>query len=1080
MDDDFLWYKDAIIYEIPVKSFFDSNGDGIGDFQGLTRKLDYLQELGITTVWLLPFFPSPLKDDGYDIADYFTVNPLYGSLNDFKSFLKEAHRRQIRVLIELVLNHTSDKHPWFERARRAPKGSVERDFYVWSDTNDKFLDARIIFQDYESSNWQWDPIAESYYWHRFFSHQPDLNFDNPEVCKEIFRVLAFWLDMGVDGFRLDAVPYLYEREGTNCENLPQTHALLRQLRKKVDRRYGSRVFLAEANQWPEEAAHYFGKTGDECHMAFHFPIMPRLFMALHMEERFPILDIAMQTPPIPEKAQWALFLRNHDELTLEMITDEEREEMHKAYAPDPRARINLGIRRRLSPLLHNDRRKIELMNILLLSLIGTPVLYYGDEIGMGDNIFLEDRNSVRTPMQWNDNRNAGFSDANPQKLYLPVVTDPAFHYQTINVKAQEATPSSLLHWTRRVIAIRKRHKAFGRGTIDFLHPQNQKILAYFRQYENERVLVVVNLSRYSQPALLDLKTFQGQYLVDLFSGQTFPQIEEAPYLLTLSPYGYYWFRLQQEPSGTQPRKELPLVEDKWDWSKPLKREAKWKVEAILPEFLHHCPWHKNRGKRIEKVKILSDFVIERNRSAPCHLLVIKVHYAEDQEAHYMLPLATIWGEDAANLMLERPEIVLGRWKERSIANSEGILYEATQDVSFLQSLSLLLQGEASPKASHGEIIAAPAKFPSQVPIFPERLHFRYDEHGTLHVPFDQWIFRIFHRLEERENPDVEMERFLNEESDFTHLFSFSGCLEYASPPKFPRVAIALLLHTRPHAHPLSEYSRSLLQSFTPAEPHLPFSEQLLLSPSILSDEPPLALPEPFEPYRLLGKRLAEFHNEMAALSHHEEFAPTPFTLFYQRSLYQTLRKLIAQTLTLLQERMDLVPRDLTALAGALFKEEKNLLHFLRPLITGKIDAKRLRIHGNLTLQRVFYNGRDLFLTDFQGEADRPIGERRSKNCPLRDAAKLLCSMHQLSGTEKDPSKEAEAWFEWAGSAFLSAYLQALRGCSFLPSNPEQANFLFRLAYLESLFCALRSELEAERMEALAPLLGALAQFVKVI
>ena len=519
-----LWYKDAIIYEVHVRAFFDSNADGIGDFPGLTQKLDYLQDLGVTTIWLLPFYPSPLKDDGYDIADYYSINPIYGSLKDFKIFLQAAHERHLRVITELVINHTSDQHPWFQRSRRSEPGSPWRDFYVWSDSPDKYREARIIFRDFEPSNWSWDRVAGAYYWHRFYAHQPDLNFDNPLVHKELLRVLDFWLDLGVDGLRLDAVPYLYEREGTSCENLPETHAYLKTLRRHVDEKYQDRMLLAEANQWPEDAVSYFGSgIGDECHMAFHFPLMPRLFMAVRMEDRVPIVDILEQTPPIPETSQWALFLRNHDELTLEMVTDEERDYMYRVYANDAKARINLGIRRRLAPLLGNDRKRIELLHHLLFSYPGTPFLYYGDELGMGDNIYLGDRNGVRTPMQWSSDKNAGFSRANPHALYLPIILDPEFHYEAFNVEAQQHNPHSLWWWMKRVLTLRKRHPAFGRGTLQFLTPDNRKILAFVRQFEEETILVVANLSRFSQATCLDLGSFQQTVPIELFGQNRVPR-----------------------------------------------------------------------------------------------------------------------------------------------------------------------------------------------------------------------------------------------------------------------------------------------------------------------------------------------------------------------------------------------------------------------------------------------------------------------------------------------------------------------------------------------------------------------------
>ncbi|MBA3762970.1 MAG: maltose alpha-D-glucosyltransferase, partial [Chthoniobacterales bacterium] len=587
-----LWYKDAVIYELHVKTFHDSNGDGIGDFRGLIQKLDYLQELGVTALWLLPFYPSPLKDDGYDIADYYDVNPNYGTLQDFQAFLAGAHERGLKVITELVINHSSDQNPWFQRSRRAASGSLERDFYVWSDTPDKYAAARIIFKDFETSNWSWDLVAKAYYWHRFYAHQPDLNFDNPAVHEALAKVLDFWLEMGVDGLRLDAVPYLYEREGTSCENLRETHEYLVKLRAHVDEKFQGRLLLAEANQWPEDAVAYFGK-GDESHMNFHFPLMPRMFMSLQMEDRFPIIDIMDQTPPIPENCQWAMFLRNHDELTLEMVTDEERDYMWRVYATDPTARINLGIRRRLAPLLANNRRKIELLNILLFSMPGAPVLYYGDEIGMGDNVYLGDRHGVRTPMQWSADRNAGFSRANPQQLFLPIIIDPEYNYEAINVETQQKNLSSLLWWTRRVIAMRKNFKAFSRGTLEFLFPENAKVLAFLRRHEEETVLVVANLSRFSQVAELDLSRFSGYALMEVFGQNYFPAIKEAAYVLTLGPHAHFWlvFSPQPESAMRSVQREVPTLRIQPDFATLLNGEQRRIIEReVLPGYVQNRRW----------------------------------------------------------------------------------------------------------------------------------------------------------------------------------------------------------------------------------------------------------------------------------------------------------------------------------------------------------------------------------------------------------------------------------------------------------------------------------------------------------
>src|SRR5437870_2532845 len=597
---DSLWYKDAIIYELHVRTFHDSNADGIGDFRGLIEKLDYLQELGISAIWLLPFYPSPLKDDGYDIANYLDVNPNYGTLDDFRAFLDAAHERGLRVITELVINHTSDQNPWFKKSRRAAPGSPEREVYVWSDTPEKYKDARIIFKDFETSNWSWDPIAKSYYWHRFYSHQPDLNFDNPAVHEVVEQVCDFWLKLGVDGLRLDAVPYLYEREGTNCENLPETHVYLKKLRSHIDAHFSGRMLLAEANQWPEDAVSYFG-NGDESHMNFHFPLMPRMFMALQMEDRFPIIDILEQTPAIPDNCQWAMFLRNHDELTLEMVTDEERDYMWRVYANDPTARINLGIRRRLAPLLANSRRKMELLNTMLLSMPGTPIIYYGDEIGMGDNIYLGDRNGCRTPMQWSPDRNAGFSRANPQQLYLPVTIDPEYHYEAINVENQQKNLSSLLWWTRRVIAMRRNFKAFSRGSLEFLYPDNAKVLAFLRRWENETIVVVANLSRFAQSAELDLSRFAGYVPMEVFSRNLFRPIRKSRYVITLGPHAHYWFALHAPTDGRRaPRKKVvPVINAPIELEKLLTNGQRATIEGeILPRYLQTCRWFGSKARTV--------------------------------------------------------------------------------------------------------------------------------------------------------------------------------------------------------------------------------------------------------------------------------------------------------------------------------------------------------------------------------------------------------------------------------------------------------------------------------------------------
>ncbi|HEY9659653.1 MAG TPA: maltose alpha-D-glucosyltransferase, partial [Allocoleopsis sp.] len=718
LNDDPLWFKDAVIYEVPVKAFADSDADGIGDFRGLTEKLDYIQDLGVTAIWILPFFPSPLKDDGYDIADYNTVNPIYGNLEDFQAFLDAAHQRGIRVIIELIVNHTSDQHPWFQRARRAPAGSSERNFYVWSDSPEKYKGVRIIFKDFEHSNWTWDPVAKAYYWHRFYSHQPDLNFEHPDLQKAIFDVVDFWLEMGVDGMRLDAVPYLYEQEGTTCENLPRTHEFLKKLRAHIDSNFSNRLLLAEANQWPEDASEYYGQ-GDECHMNFHFPLMPRLFMSLQMEDSFPILDILQQTPQIPSNCQWAVFLRNHDELTLEMVSDEDRDYMYKVYAQDPQARINLGIRRRLAPLQGNNRRRIELLNSLLLSMPGTPVLYYGDEIGMGDNIYLGDRNGVRTPMQWSADRNAGFSRTNPQKLFLPVIVDPEYHYETVNVEAQRANPSSLWWWMKRLIAVRSRFQAFGRGTFELLYPENRKVLAFTRTYNGEHILVVANLSRFVQAVELDLSAFKGATPVEIFGRTEFPSIGEAPYFLSLGPHAFYWFTLQPQASPLElpkPQMQLPIVLANGNWQDVYSRpESKVLLESALSGYLHTCRWVGSKAKTLQSVELVDAIPIDGARVGQSkpeqvhrythHLALVQATFTEGIPQTYVLPLgyAATGGEG----LVSDPTITEHGIAQVQGKNYSGIIFDAFADKEFLEIPLTAIAQKQRFKGLAGEVVATP-------------------------------------------------------------------------------------------------------------------------------------------------------------------------------------------------------------------------------------------------------------------------------------------------------------------------------------------------------------------------------------
>src|SRR5437763_3483627 len=714
-----LWYKDAVIYELHVKTFCDSDGDGMGDFRGLIEKLDYLQELGVTAIWLLPFYPSPLRDDGYDIADYFDVNPSFGTLDDFRALLDAAHQRNLRVITELVINHTSDQNPWFQKSRRAvaaaatgvidPGSSDDlgyKDFYVWSDTPEKYKDARIIFKDFETSNWAWDPVAKAYYWHRFYSHQPELNFDNPAVHVAVEKVCDFWLALGVDGLRLDAVPYLYEREETNCENLPETHEYLRKLRAHVDAKFPNRMLLSEANQWPEDAAAYFGK-GDESHMSFHFPLMPRMFMALQMEDRFPIIDILEQTPPVPQNCQWAMFLRNHDELTLEMVTDEERDYMYRVYATDPHARINLGIRRRLAPLLANSRRKIELLNTLLFSMPGTPIIYYGDEIGMGDNFYLGDRNGCRTPMQWSPDRNAGFSLANPQQLHLPVIIDPEYHYEATNVENQQKNLSSLLWWTRRVIAMRKNFKAFSRGSRELRWADNPKVLAFLRRYGDEIILVAVHLSPFAQSVELDLARFAGCVKMEVFSRNLFRPIRKSRYVITLGPHAHYWFALHAPTDGRRApsKKAVPVISAPMELETLLANGQRAAIEGeILPRYLQSCRWFGSKARAFRNLQVIEQPAMSEDSNA-AQLWFVEVNYLDAPTETYVLPVQIASGDAARAVSRAPPHAVIARFE----GNGERILFDATWDMECRSKLfNTILQHQAM-KGRAGELVGTTAR-----------------------------------------------------------------------------------------------------------------------------------------------------------------------------------------------------------------------------------------------------------------------------------------------------------------------------------------------------------------------------------
>jgi maltose alpha-D-glucosyltransferase / alpha-amylase len=1110
LTDDPLWYRDAVIYELHVRSFFDSDGDGIGDFRGLTRKLDYLEELGVTALWVLPFYPSPLRDDGYDIADYRAVNPDYGSLQHFQAFLQEAHRRGLRVITELVINHTSEQHPWFQRARRAPPGSVERDFYVWSDDPQRFSEARIIFKDFEPSNWTWDPVAGAYFWHRFYHHQPDLNFENPAVQEELFAILDFWLEMGVDGLRLDAIPYLYEREGTNCENLPETHAFLKRLRSHVDRKFKNRMLLAEANQWPEDAAAYFG-DGDECHMNFHFPLMPRLFMALRMEDRFPIMDIMDQTPPIPEGCQWGLFLRNHDELTLEMVTDEERDYMYRVYAEDSTARINLGIRRRLAPLLGNSRRKIELLNSLLMSLPGTPILYYGDEIGMGDNFYLGDRNGVRTPMQWAGDRNAGFSEANPQKLFLPVIIDPEYQYEAVNVEVQQRNPSSLLWWMRRLIALRRRHRAFGRGTLEWVPHDNPKVVAFLRRYQDEIILVVANLSRFAQPVSLRLPEFDGQVPLELFGHTAFPRIENERYQLTLLPHGFLWFTLESVEAIREEREvaraarrdleRVPRILSPTRWDEVLQGRSRRRVENYLTDYLRAQRWFGGKGKAIRKGTIEDVFPLA-GEGVEGQLLLYRVEYVAADPETYLMALAHSAGEEADRIMRERPEALA--WRATVGEDEEGIVHDALADPRFcLSLLEALARGHEFPGETMSLAGVALRQAPELLAGGPEELHptLGRAEQSNSSVIFGQrWILKLFRRIEAGTNPDREFGDFLRE-AGFPHSPALVAALEFRRRDR--AWATAGVLHEFvPNQGDAWSFTLDALGRFfegalaAETDPReLPLPEDVLgrAEAHLAGTEHPepvqLLVGSYLDPARTLGVRTGELHRTLASRTDLEDFRPEPFSTLYQRSLYQSIRNLLGTTLESLARRVEVLGERENRMAQTILRSRSRVLARFEELVEQRFDGKRIRVHGDYHLGQVLFTGKDFRIIDFEGEPDRALSERRLKRSPLRDVGGMLRSFDYAArtgaqlladqgvigeATDAAARHLAHFWAQWVSVEFVSGYLEVQGIDELLPRGGAARRHLLDLFVLEKALYELRYEMNNRPDWARIPLEGILA------
>ena len=1086
MEEEKQWYKDAVIYELHIKAFYDSDGDGVGDFQGLLQKLDYLEDLGITAIWLLPFYPSPLKDDGYDIADYYNINPSYGDIKIFKKLIKEAHKRGLKVITELVINHTSDEHPWFQRARKAPEGSKYRDYYVWTDNPEKYKDARIIFTDTEASNWTWDPEARAYYWHRFFSHQPDLNFENPEVQQEVFKVMDFWCKMGVDGFRLDAVPYLYERDGTNCENLPETHEFLKKLRKHVDENFENKLLLAEANMWPEDSAAYFG-DGDECHMNYHFPIMPRMFMALKMEDRYPIIDIIDQTPDIPESCQWGIFLRNHDELTLEMVTDEERDYMYKVYTKDPQAKINVGIRHRLAPLLENNRNKIELMNVLLFSLPGTPVIYYGDEIGMGDNFYLGDRDGVRTPMQWSADRNAGFSKANPHKLYLPVIIDPEYKYEAVNVEAQQMNSSSLLWWMKRIINMRKKFKAFGRGDIKFLSPSNAKIITFTRSFEDEEILVIANLSRFSQAAELELDEYEGYTPVEVFSRNKFPKVCDDPYLFTLAPHGYYWFSLEKENEEEEDQHDTPSLKIK-KWQELFENKVKTTLETkILPQYLQYCRWFGGKSRIIQSISIGTKIDIPIN-SLEATFVTLDIQYNDGLPEVYQLPLAFVNSEKAH--IEEIPEkAIIANLK---VGEEEGILFDAVYHEDFRNIIFENIKKNKNLPNGKGYLHFYNNQKKSVWD--KETVHSRIlnaEQSNTSFIYNNKFFLKLYRKLDNTINPDLEITKYLSEKTEFTNAPNFVGAVEFVVSQK-NKIVLGMMQEMVPNQGDAWEYMKDSVNRYLervltrPKEVKLKKLKGELTQP-MKYDE----ISEPIKEYlgvivperiSLLGERTAEMHNALAANPQVKDFEPEEFSLHYQRSVFSSLQSLTREAFQNLQKNLKKLPDEVRTEAEEILKLKNEVLDCFRRIYDHKIPVMKIRTHGDYHLGQVLWTGKDFVIIDFEGEPARSFSERRLKRSPLRDVAGMIRSFHyavynNIIGNTFEYQHEdeleawAEAWYFHVSKLFLQGYQEKVGEGNFLPKDYEDFKILMETFLLEKAVYELNYELNNRPDWVLIPLRG---------
>jgi|HubBroStandDraft_1064217.scaffolds.fasta_scaffold00135_12 maltose alpha-D-glucosyltransferase/alpha-amylase len=1059
------WYKDAVIYELHVKAFFDANDDGVGDFAGLTLKLDYLGDLGITAVWLLPFYPSPLRDDGYDIADYKAVNSSYGTLADFRTFVRAAHRRGIRIITELVINHTSDQHPWFQRARRARPGSRYRDFYVWSDTDQRYAGTRIIFCDTEISNWAWDPVAKAYYWHRFYAHQPDLNFANPAVVRALLEVMRFWFDLGVDGLRLDAVPYLCERDGTNNENLPETHDVLRTLRAAIEADYPDKMLLAEANQWPEDVLPYFGE-GDECHMAFHFPLMPRIYMAVAQEDRHPITDIMRQTPDIPESCQWAIFLRNHDELTLEMVTDRERDYLWEFYAGDRRMRLNLGIRRRLATLMENDRRRIDLLNSILLSMPGTPVLYYGDEIGMGDNVHLGDRDGVRTPMQWSPDRNGGFSRADPAKLFLPTIQNPEYGFPSVNVEAQSRSPSSMLNQMRRLIAVRRDLPSMGRGRLDFLYPRNRKVLAYLRSFEAEAVLCVVNLSRAAQSVELDLTGYRGRIPVEVPGLSIFPAIVDRPYHLTMGGHSFFWFKLL-EPD--QIEGGLGSVETSPDTAPELVTlvlRNGWRDlfagaglaelnRTILRNFLPTQRWFADKDVAVDRARILDAVPVPTTGAqAPCFLAIVEASLADGRVERYLLPLDLIWAAPNDDARAGLQSVTLANARRFQIEG--GLVDAATREELTLDLIAAMAEGTDLP-AAEGAIIRCrtTSRFAAgDIPRSPTIRRLGGQSNSSVAIQ-DYGVLKLYRRLEDGTHPELEMARFLTETAGFGGTPALLGTIERVAPDG---VATALAV--------LTAYVPNQGDGWRFAQDHL---RRTLLEKSAVAgestDDPHVFFLDLIE---RLGCQTAEMHRALCPETESDPaFAPEPITPEDLAAWRCAVHDEAVRLFDRLRKYHAVTP---DPQIGILLAWENRVLARLERDGDIEIQAAKIRCHGDYHLGQVLAARTGFVIIDFEGEPKRKLNDRRRKHTALKDVAGMVRSIDYAASVALRSASDLPAlerpgfetlctdWRDRSTAAFLDGYRGAIAGAACWPGDGPAAARLLDLLLIEKVLYEIGYEL----------------------